>query len=154
MEQKIILLYHLRTQVYCKKKLDPNFYVFFSILLNQSGNFKLFFYMLLLVPCLKLPRIQLGLIVALISTNAPWNKLSLGKNCNANKMLPLILLFPINQVLTSQSNNVSLIIFPFRQQTHLRCFQRHLNVTVTPFLSPFLDLPSVKSLEVLLKKDT
>ena len=134
MEQKIILLYHLRTQVYCKKKLDPNFYVSFSILLNQSGNFKLFFYMLLLVPCLKLLRIQLGLIVALISTNAPWNKLSLGKNCNANKMLPLILLFPINQVLTSQSNNVSLIIFPFRQQTHLRCFQRHLNVTVTPFL--------------------
>ena len=44
------------------------FYVFFSILLNQSGNFKLFFYMLLLVHCLKLLRIQLGLIVMLIST--------------------------------------------------------------------------------------
>ena len=84
MEQEIILLYHLRTYI-AKKKLDPNFYVSFSILLNQSGNFKLFFYMLLLVPCLKLLRIQLGLIVALISTNAPWNKLSLGKNCNANK---------------------------------------------------------------------
>ena len=128
MEQKIsILLYHLRTYL-AKKKLD-SFYVSFSILLNQSGNFKLFVYMLLLVPFLKILRIQLGLIVALISTKAvlllivvyyskqilpginfPWVKIAM-----LTKVLPLIFLFPINQVLTSQSNNVSLIIFPFRQ---------------------------------------